>query len=98
MIKVYGMPSCPDCSYVDEQIKDDDGFDVIDIGSDVRLLKEFIRLRDGNPAFDEVKKNGSIGIPCFVKEDGSATLVPEKVGLKSRPADGAACSIDGSGC
>ena len=32
MIKIYGMPSCPYCAYVDEQVKGDKRFKVIDIG------------------------------------------------------------------
>lgn len=99
MITIYGMPSCPDCAYVHDQIEGrDDEFDYVDIGEHVRNLKEFIHLRDTEPVFDEVKKNGWLGIPCFVTEDGKVTVTPEEVGLKSKPADGAACKIDGSGC
>ena len=61
-------------------------------------LKEFTHLRDNNPVFDKAKENGWLGIPCFVKEDGTVTLTAEEVGLKSKPADGEACRLDGSGC
>ena len=99
MIKVYGMPTCPDCAYVHEQIKDRPGeFEYINIGEDVQYLKEFVRLRDKEAAFDECRENGYLGIPCFVREDGFVTVVPEKVGLVSRPADKTSCSIDGKGC
>lgn len=102
MIKIYGMKSCPDCTYVEEQAKGNSNYDVIDIGSHVRALKAFLKLRDNNPVFDEAKRAGSVGIPCFVLEDGTVTLVPEEAGLKSRYAgsttEGASCSIDGSGC
>lgn len=51
MIKVYGMPTCPDCAYVHEQIKDRTGeFEYINIGEDVQYLKEFVRLRDKEAA------------------------------------------------
>lgn len=94
------MNSCPDCTYIDAQIEGKDSFEVIDIGAHVKNLKAFLALRDNNPAFDEAKKNGAAGIPCFLLEDGSVTLSPEDVGLKSRPADeGASCSIDNrNGC
>ena len=73
MIKIYGMDTCPDCTYVKEQV-------------------------EGN-GFDEAKKEGLAGIPCFVLEDGTVTLLPEEAGLRSRPAEqGASCSLDGSGC
>ena len=93
------MPTCPDCSYVEEQVEGNDKYEVINIGEHVRKLKEFMKLRDHNAVFDEAKASGTIGIPCFVLEDGSVTLTPEDAGLRSRPIeDGAACSLDGSGC
>ena len=48
MIKIYGMKTCPDCVAVDEQVKGDSRYEVIDIGDHVRFLKEFLRLRDNN--------------------------------------------------
>lgn len=111
MIKIYGMPSCPDCVYVEEQVKGNSNYEIIDIGSHVRRLKEFLRLRDSSAAFDGARKAGAAGIPCFVLEDGRVTLVPEEAGLHSRPQAGspagtsaapaeagASCSIDGKGC
>lgn len=99
MIRIYGMDTCPDCTYVEEQVKGDDRYEVIDIGRHVRNLKAFLRLRDSSPLFDDAKRNGAAGIPCFVLEDGTVTLSPEEAGLHSRPAaEGSACNIDGSGC
>ena len=72
---------------------------MIDIGKHVLNLKEFLKLRDTNAVFDEAKKIGAAGIPCFVLEDGTVTLTPEDAGLKSRPiTEGASCSLDGTGC
>lgn len=114
MIKIYGMDTCPDCTYVKEQVKGNDRYETIDIGSHVRKLKEFLKLRDNNPVFDEAKRSGAAGIPCFVLEDGTVTLSPEQAGLKSRDnsadagnrphggaqdrTEGASCNIDGTGC
>ena len=98
MIKIYGMKSCPDCVAVDKQVEGDSRYQVIDIGEHVRLLKEFLRLRDTNPVFDEAKKKGYAGIPCFVLEDGTVTLNPEEAGLKSGKPERTSCRIDGSGC
>ncbi len=105
VITVYGMKTCPDCTYVEEQASDNPSFKFIDIGEHVKNLKAFLSLRDSEDAFNEVKGSGSVGIPCFVTEDGFVTLTPEEAGLRSRPVDeqpqevqGAACSIDGSGC
>ena len=85
MIKIYGMETCPDCTYVEEQVKGNNQYEVIDIGQHVRDLKAFLRLRDHHPAFNEAKSVGAVGIPCFVLEDGTVTLSPEDAGLRSRP-------------
>ncbi len=93
------METCPDCTYLDDQVKGNDKYEVIDIGKHVKDLKAFLKLRDNNSVFDEAKKTGSVGIPCLVLEDGTVTLTPEDAGLKSRPiAEGAVCSLDGTGC
>ena len=99
MIKIYGMDSCPDCTYVKEQVVGNDSYEVINIGASVPALKEFLKLRDENPIFNGPKKVGALGIPAFLLEDGTVTLVPEDAGLKSRPiAPGKACNLDGTGC
>ena len=99
MIKIYGMSTCPDCTYVEEQVIGNNKYEVIDIGLHVKDLKSFLRLRDQNAIFDKAKKIGAIGIPCFLLEDGTVTLTPEEAGLRSQPlAEGSACNLDGSGC
>lgn len=65
MITVYGMPTCVDCSYVDAQIEGNEKFRCVDIGAHVKNLKEFLRLRDTSPAFDDAKKNGSRESPAL---------------------------------
>lgn len=97
MIKLYVMQTCPDCTQVKEQAKGDPRFEVIDIGEHVRNLKQFLNLRDNHPAFDKVRSKGSIGIPCFVMEDGTVTFSPDDVRLADIEL-GASCSIDGKGC
>lgn len=94
------METCPDCTAVKAQVKDDSRFEVIDIGKHVRNLKDFLRLRDKNAAFDVMKRVGAVGIPCFVLEDGTVTFKPEKAGvtMERQENDGATCNIDGSGC
>lgn len=97
MIKVFVMSTCPDCTSVKEQVKNNPAFKLIDIGEHVMNLKQFLKLRDNNPAFDRIKSNGSIGIPCFVLEDGSITFSLNDVHLSDNPT-GESCSIDGKGC
>ncbi len=98
MIKIYGMKTCPDCMAVEEQVKGDSRYQVIDIGEHVRHLKAFLQLRDNSPAFAEAKRMGYAGIPCFVLEDGTVTLNPEKAGIRPAATDAPSCRLDGSGC
>lgn len=98
MIKIYGMKTCPYCTYVEEQVKGDKRFEVIDIGEHVRSLKAFLHLRDTNPVFEHSKEIGDVGIPAFVLEDGTVTLKPEDVGLVEYQPGAPSCSIDGKGC
>lgn len=97
MTKVYVMATCPDCYQVKEQLKDQPQYEIIDIGTHVRYLKEFLRLRDAHPAFEPIKTQGSIGIPCFVQEDGSVSFKLADLNFDDIPA-GEACSLDGKGC
>lgn len=97
MVKVFVMKTCPDCTKIEEQVKNDSRFKLIDIGEHVRNLKHFLALRDHNPAFDSIKRNGSIGIPCFLLEDGSITFSEEEVDLSGSDT-GASCRLDGKGC
>ena len=97
MTKVYVTATCPDCSEVKARLSGNPDFEIIDICSHVRNLKEFIRLRDSSPAFDSVKAAGSIGIPCFVEEDGRISFDTEEF-VPEGYSSGASCSIDGKGC
>lgn len=94
------MKTCPYCEYVERQVVGNKNFKIVDIGAHVLNLKQFLKLRDNNPAFDEAKKIGDVGIPCYVREDGSVTLSSADVGLVPMPDDETApsCSIDGTGC
>ena len=97
MTKVYVMSTCPDCFDIKARLSGNPDFEIIDIGEHVRKLKEFIRLRDSSPAFDSVKAAGSIGIPCFVEEDGRVSFDTEEF-VHEGYSSGASCSIDGKGC
>ena len=75
MLKIYGSMLCPDCVECREKL-DAAGvaYEYLDFSQDLRSLKEFLKLRDALPLFEQVKQAGGIGIPCIVREDGSVTL------------------------
>ena len=94
MIKIYGMPTCPYCDYIHEQIKGRESeFEYINIAEHVRYMRAFTRMRDTNPAFDHAKEIGDIGIPAFVFEDGGVSLDPADAGLIEYGTPNA-CSIE----
>ena len=48
---------------------------VQDISSGMLPLKRFLKYRDFHPAFNEIKDQGRVGLPCLVVNDG----VEEKI-------------------
>lgn len=75
MMKLYGTPLCPDCvAAVKELDKKGIPYEYHDITGSTAELKAFLAIRDKEPLFDAVRAAGGIGIPCFVKEDGTVTL------------------------
>lgn len=75
MLKIYGSMLCPDCVACREAFdKSGVAYEYNDFADDLRSLKAFLALRDADAAFDAVKAEGKIGIPCIIREDGSVTL------------------------
>ena len=74
-MKVYGAEICIDCRNY-KAIQKARGFEAeyIEITEDTMKLKEFLKIRDHHPLFDEVRAHSGIGIPLFVKEDGTMTF------------------------
>ena len=89
MIKIYGMSTCPDCSYLLDQISGlEDEYEYIEIGEHVLKMKEFLRIRDSKDnaeIFKDIKATGGVGIPCFVLENGRISLDPSDAGLEANP-------------
>lgn len=75
MKKCYGTDLCINCVEAKKYIKENNiEIDFIDITESIENLKEFLSLRDNNEIFDEVKKQGRVGIPCFVDESGNISF------------------------
>ena len=94
MIKIYGMPTCPYCDFIHEQIVGrENEFEYINIGENIRNMGAFTRLRDNSPVFDRCKEIGDVGIPAFVFEDGRVSIDPADAGLIEYGSPNA-CSIE----
>ena len=74
MLKIYGSMLCRHCVRCREELDDAGvGYEFCDFGEDLKWLKEFLKLRDGNAMYDEVREAGGIGIPTILLPDGSIT-------------------------
>lgn len=83
---MYGTNACPDCVHAEEVLKDKNiSYIYLDWTDSTANLKRFLKLRDHEPLFDEMKKEGKIGIPCFQLEDGTLTLDLDLVLAKVQP-------------
>ena len=75
MTKIYGSMLCKDCVQCREDLdRAGVSYEYLDFADNLMHLKEFLAIRENSPLFDQVRKNGGIGIPCIVKDDGSITL------------------------
>ncbi len=74
-VTIYGMNICPDCVEARKELdKREIPYIYKDFSQDTKNLKEFLKFRDTRDLFEQKKKNGEIGIPCFELPDGSLTL------------------------
>ena len=75
MIRIFGTKLCKDCVKCLEEL-DEAGvtYEYLDFSESILYLKEFLKYRDVDPAFSEIRSIGGIGVPCIQKEDGTLTL------------------------
>lgn len=75
MLKIYGSMLCPDCvQCCDELTAAGVAYEFCDFADSLLNLKEFLAIRDKSALFDSARKEGKIGIPCIVNEDGTILL------------------------
>ncbi len=80
MLKVIGSRLCPDTAAALEKLgKDGVAFDFVDILENHDNLKVYLKLRDSHPLYENIRGTDGIGIPAFVKEDGSVTLNMDEI-------------------
>ena len=68
-VTVIGSHLCPDKADITFQ----------NLSASLPDLKAYLALRESSPVFEGPKAKGSLGIPCFVREDGTVTLELEQV-------------------
>lgn len=74
-MKIYGTDLCPDCVEAKKKLDEKNiPYDYVDITESIGNLKAFMKMRDEEPAFDEAKKAGAVGVPAFVLDDGDIRL------------------------
>jgi len=99
-ITMYGAAICPDCveaKAILEKHKDIE-LDYKNIIEGTKMLKEFLSYRDNDKIFTNVVKEGKIGIPFFILEDGTKTLdIFDYLDIEKPKKVVNSCSIDGSG-
>ena len=76
MVKFYGSHICSGCREAKALFaeKNFEGFEFIEITESTDNLRAFLQLRDHREELRQAREAGMIGIPCFVREDGSITL------------------------
>ena len=79
-VTVIGSHLCPDTLYaLNRLVETKADIDFKNLSASLPDLKAYLALRESSPVFDGLKARGSLGIPCFVLEDGTVTLELEKV-------------------
>ncbi len=80
MLKFYGTLLCKDCVALKAALDEKKiPYEFLEFEKDLQNLKDFLKLRDGNPMFDQVRANGGIGIPLVIQENGTQTLDWESI-------------------
>ncbi len=81
MVTFYGSHICSGCREAKALFEEKGfhGYEFIEITETIDNLRAFLKLRDTREELKEAKEAGRIGIPCFVREDGSITLEAQDV-------------------
>jgi glutaredoxin-related protein len=70
-IFLFSSHYCKDCTAMKEFLSENNiNYINMDITENLLFLKMFLKYRDNNSAFNEIKEKGSIGIPCIVINEG----------------------------
>lgn len=66
-VVLFMSPLCPDCPPIVERLeKENISYRKVNITNSMGELKEFFKLRDSHPYFDQIKKENMVGIPTIL--------------------------------
>jgi len=51
----------------------------LDISQNMLNIKTFLKYRDSAPEFIEIKKNGRVGLPCIVVNNGEQVIFDKEL-------------------
>ena len=109
-MKIYGSKICSGCRELKAKLDENNiAYEFVEITENIPSLRAFLKMRDTNPMFDEIKEQGRVGIPVIELDDGTLTMDEEAVlkNLDNLPkaetkpeeiAVGQTCGLDGKGC
>ena len=88
-IKVYGSNTCPGTLRYLQVLTQNGVMPVfVNVTGSIALLKEFVKLRDTHPIFEELRGTDRVGFPVIQLEDGTYTRdvnsVLDSLGIKER--------------
>ena len=71
----YGTPTCKDCPPAKAVLEENNiKFLFVDVCESVGKLKMFLKLRDTEDAFQEVREQHKVGVPCIVIDDETIVI------------------------
>lgn len=69
---LFSSDKCPDCPPVIEKLNNENiEFENVNITESMENLKRFLKYRDSDPYFEDIKQNNRVGVPTLMKEDGT---------------------------
>ena len=79
-MKFIGTRINPDCIEAENVLRQSCiNYEYVDITSDVDNLFSFVQMRDERSEFTSIKKDGFVGLPCFLMDDGQILFDENKV-------------------
>ena len=74
-IVFYGTPTCSDSPPAKAVLEENNiKFLFVDVCESVGKLKMFLKLRDTEDAFQEVREQHKVGVPCIVIDDETIVI------------------------